>query len=277
MRRLIVLHFTIGMDPNIATFGGFTLAWHGIATAVAIIVAVYLIYREFIRKRISIEHFDAIAFWTIVGGIIGARVFFLFDHPIYMLHHPSQALKINEGGLAIYGALIGGFIAVALLMKRYGLPFRSVIDACAPGLLLAQAVGRIGCTINGDAWGAPTSSPFAFVYTNPKALIPANLLGVPTHPYPIYDMALCLAIFAVVWGLRKRDLPAGALFCIYAVVYAIGRFFITYFRQERIWFWGLQEAQVISLLVLILAAAALVWIMRARTTAAPVPATVEAD
>lgn len=241
----------IGIDPNIATFGSFTLAWHGVMTALAIVVAVYVIYRGFLYNKLPVNHYDSVAFWAIVAGIIGARLFFVIDHPTYMIHHPLQMIEINEGGLAIYGAIFGGFIGVLIMCRIYKLPTLSVIDATVLGLLLGQAIGRIGCTINGDAWGAPTSSPFAFIYTNPKDLLPANLLGVPTHPYPIYDMAMNLAIFVVIWQLRKRSLPKGMLFCWFAVLYAIGRFFITYFREEHIWFWGLQEAQVIAVLVLI--------------------------
>lgn len=246
-----MFQFHIGIDPNIATFGSFTLAWHGVFTALAIVVAVYVIYRGFLHNKLPVNHFDSIAFWTIVSGIIGARLFFDLDHPTYMFNHPMQLIEVNEGGLAIYGAIFGGFIGVLIMCRIYKLPTLSVIDATVLGLLLAQAIGRIGCTINGDAWGSPTSGPFAFIYTNPKDLLPANLLGVPTHPYPIYDMAMNLAIFVVIWQLRKHDLPKGMLFCWFAVLYAFGRFFITYFRQEHIWFWGLQEAQVIAILVFI--------------------------
>lgn len=268
-----MFHFTIGIDPNIAKIGSFTLAWHGVLTAVAIFVAVYVIFREFARLKLPMKNYDVVAFWTIVGGIIGARFFFLLDHAGYYLDHPVDALKVQEGGLAIYGALIGGFFAVLLLTRIYHLSFGMVIDATAPGLLLAQAIGRLGCAINGDAWGGPTSSFFSFTYTNPKALLPADLLGVPTHPYPIYDLALCLAIFAVIWRLRGRGLPNGALFCIYAVIYAIGRFGISYFRQEQVWFWGLQEAHVTSLVVLVLASIALVWVLRRQPQPTAIPAT----
>lgn len=173
-------------------------------------------------------------------------------------------LAFQQGGLAIYGAVVGGFLAVALLARLYQLPFLQLIDAIAPNLLLAQAIGRFGCIVNGDAWGAPTTSPFAFVYTNPAALLPRDLLNVPTHPYPVYDMALNLAVFTVLWRLRRRPLPPGTLAATYGVLYAAGRFVISFVRQERIWFWGLQEAQVIALVALLVSLAALVWLLRLR-------------
>lgn len=269
-----MFHFTIGMGPDIARIGPFTLAWHGLLTAIAIFLAVAVIYRGFIRHGLPVEKFDSLAFWTIVGGILGARLFFVIDHAGYMIQNPLQAFAIQEGGLAIYGAVFGGFIAVAILTRIYNYPFGKVVDVIAPGLLLAQAVGRLGDVINGDAWGAPTSLPFALIYTNPKALLPANLLGVPTFPYPIFDVLLNLAVLAIIWRLAKRQLPDGAIFAFFALLYALGRFPLSYMRQEKIWFWGLQEAQVIAAVAFIAAAIALVWLLRREQ---PVPAVATAD
>lgn len=147
-----MFHFTIGMDPNLARIGPFVLAWHGLLTAFAIVLAVVVIYREFARRGLSLEKFDGLAFWTIIGGILGARLFYVIDHADYFVDHPLEAFAIQEGGLAVYGAVIGGFFTVLLLTRLFGYPFGQVIDAIAPGLILAQAVGRIGCLINGDAW-----------------------------------------------------------------------------------------------------------------------------
>jgi phosphatidylglycerol:prolipoprotein diacylglycerol transferase len=265
------LKFHIGIDPTFAHLGPLALTWHGLFSALAIAVAVAVIHHELLRRGQLPAHFDEIAFWTIIGGIAGARIFFLFDHPSYYLHHPLKAFAISEGGLAIYGAIIGGFFSLALVSRLYGAAFAPLTDAVAPGLLLAQAIGRIGCAINGDAWGGPTSSSFAFVYTNSRALLPNDLLGVPTHPYPIYDMALTLAIFGLLRVLRRRELPPGALFAIYAAIYATGRFAISYFREERVWFWGLQEAQVISIAVLVVALLALAKMLSRPASDTPRP------
>ena len=259
-----MFHFTIGMDPNLARIGPFVLAWHGLLTAFAIVLAVVVIYREFARRGLSLEKFDGLAFWTIIGGILGARLFYVIDHADYFVDHPLEAFAIQEGGLAVYGAVIGGFFTVLLLTRLLGYPFGQVIDAIAPGLILAQAVGRIGCLINGDAWGAPTDGPFSLTYTHPDALLPSSLHGVPTHPYPIYDMIMNLMIFGVVIWLNRRRLPAGTTFAVFALLYAVTRFVISFVRQERIWFWGLQEAQVVSLVVLAVSAVALFILLRRR-------------
>lgn len=260
----------IGMDPNLLELGPFVLAWHGILTVVAIFVALWITQIGLRERGVSIEGFDSFAIWAIAGGIIGARVFYLFDHVGYYVDHPGEALKINEGGLAIYGAVIGGFITVVILCRLRKYPFLKMIDSIAPGLVIAQAIGRIGCAINGDAWGAKTDWPFAFIYTNPNALIPDRLLNVPTHPYPVYDMIMCLGILAVIWPLRKRGLPPGAIFAVYAALYGATRFLISFVREERVWFWGLQEAQVVSIAVVVLSLTALAWLLRQGATSAPI-------
>lgn len=266
-----MLRIPIGLDPVIVHLGPLALRWYSLAIIVAIIVAVVVIRREFVRRGLPLDRYDTLVFGTVAAGILGARLFHVLDYPDRFASNPAKILAFQEGGLAIYGAVAGGFVAVAILSRIYQYPFLPVIDAIAPGLLLAQAVGRIGCIVNGDAWGGPTGGPIAFVYTNSHAFLPSDLLNVPTHPYPLYDMVLNLAVFAVIWQLRKRPLPAGSLFFIFAALYAPGRFLITYVRQERIWFWGLQEAQVIALVGFVAAAAVLVWLLRRRPAAALTP------
>ncbi len=277
---------TIGMDPDIARIGPVLLTWHGFFTALAILAAVWLAGRELARKRIAIPNFDLVVVLTILGGVLGARLFFVLDHLGEYLQRPWRILAITEGGLAVYGGIIGGTVTAALLLWRSRVPIGPVADAVAPGLLLAQGVGRLGCLVNGDAWGGPCTClacagaaaatpaqglgycPFALVYTHPKALLPADLLGVPTHPYPIYDMLVNAVVFAVLWRLRRRGLPDGSLFALYWLLYGLGRFAVSFVRQEAVWFWGLQQAQVIALATALAGALALLWLLRRGAAAA---------
>jgi phosphatidylglycerol:prolipoprotein diacylglycerol transferase len=257
-----VFHFTIGMDPNLFNIGGVAIAWHAIAILVAIVIAVVLTRLEFIRKHITLAHWDSMVYWTVAGGIIGARLFYVLDHPTYHFHHPLKIFALQDGGLAVYGAVFGGFVTVLALCRFYKLPTLQVIDAIAPGLILAQAFGRIGCLINGDAWGGPTSSFFSVTYTNSKDFLPTDLMGVRTYPYPVYDALINVAIFAIVWRLRRRGVPDGVVFALFGALYAGSRFMISYMRQERVWFWGLQEAQIIAVAALIASVVALVILLR---------------
>ncbi len=244
------MSITIAADPVLAHLGPFAIRWYSLAIMLGIAVALYVSAREARRRGLDPDIILSLAWWAIPGGIIGARLLHVVDRFDAYRRDPLQILLIQRGGLAVFGAVLGGALAAWLFTRRRRLPFAALADTVAPGLVLAQAIGRIGCVFNGDAWGAPTTVPWAFVYTNPAAYIPRDLLGVPTHPYPLYDMALNLAIFAVLWRLRGRAWPAGAYFLTYLALYAASRFALTFVRQERVWFWGLQEAQVIALLTL---------------------------
>ena len=153
-----MIRIPIGIDPVIAQIGPLALRWYSLAIVVAIALAVILTRREFRRKGLPLDHYDSVVLWTVAAGILGARLFHVIDQPDRFLEQPGRILAVQEGGLAIYGAVIGGFIAVAILSRVYRAPFLSVIDAIVPGLVLSQALGRYGCIVNGDAWGSTTTS-----------------------------------------------------------------------------------------------------------------------
>lgn len=256
------MQITISIDPVIFEIGALQFRWYSLAIMVAIGVAIWFTAKEFRRKGLDDSNYGSIAIWTVALGIAGARVFHLFDNIGFYIDNPGKVLDFQSGGLAMYGAVVGGFIGVAIGCRRYKVPFLKAIDAVAPGLALAQGIGRFGCIVNGDAWGAPTDSPFAFIYTNPDSFIPNRLLGVPTHPYPVYDMALNFALFGLLLWLRKKPLPDGALFAIFVVIYGVVRFFLSFVREQEVWFWGLQQAQVIAIILVAIASVALVYLLR---------------
>lgn len=270
------MNINIGINPVIFKLGMFEMRWYSLAIITAIGVAVWFVGREFRRKGIDDTNFGNIAIWAIASGIIGARLFHLFDEVDYYLANPRMIFNFQEGGLAIYGAVVGGFIGVVIGTRLHKTPFLKTIDAIAPGLVLGQAIGRFGCIVNGDAWGAAASSnaPLTFTYTNPDSFIPNRLIGVPTHPYPIYDMALNLIVFAVLMRLRVRKpaLPDGALFAIFVALYGVGRFIVSYVREEKVWFFGLQQAQVIAVIMVAAGVLALAWLTRRRDERRGMPA-----
>ncbi len=258
---------TISVDPVIGHWGGFALRWYGIIILASIGVALVISRREAARRGLPGGLIDDLALPVVVAGIVGARLFHGLDNWDRYAEHPGRLLTIQAGGLAIYGALIGGGLVVALFAWVRRVNLWRLMDVITPGLLLAQATGRVACIVNGDAYGAPTSLPWAFTYTNPAAFIPERLLGVPTHPYPVYEMLWDLAVFAVIWRLRDRLIRPGSLFLAYAALYSVGRLLLTEVRQEPTLFFGFQEAQIIALVVL--AAVAFVTARRVSGRATP--------
>jgi phosphatidylglycerol:prolipoprotein diacylglycerol transferase len=247
------------MDPIIWHWGSLELGWHAVASLVAIIAAVAVAVYFAKKNRLPANEIYSLAPWVILGGIIGARLFHVADHLGYYSSNPLQILAIQEGGLAVWGAVIGGAAAVIAYARLRRLSLTLLFDTLTPALLVGQIIGRIGCTINGDAWGSPTNLPWGFTYLNPRDSIPTNLIGVPTHPYPVYEMiwnGLCLLLLL---KLRPRFKTGGLLFFTYLALYSLGRFVLTFFRQENIVFWGLQEAQAVAVVGLAASAIAFVY------------------
>jgi phosphatidylglycerol:prolipoprotein diacylglycerol transferase len=168
--------------------------------------------------------------------------------------------------LAIWGGIAGGLIVAAFLAWRKGWRFPRLLDAAAPGLVLAQAIGRIACVITGDAMGKPTTGPFGFAYTSPNALVPQ--LGVYYTPMPVYEIVANLAIFTLLWQLRKKNWPDGLLFLIYLTLYSLERFFLAFTSSYQIMAFGLTQSQIVALISLVIAIPLIVrTLMRSRETA----------
>ncbi len=188
----------------------------------------------------------------VVAGLLGARLFHVLDHwPHEFAANPIRALYVWEGGLAIWGGVAGGLLAAALLARRRGWRLPRLLDAVAPGLVLAQAIGRVACIITGDAVGGPTTGPFGLAYTSPQAMVPQ--LGVYYTPMPVYEIVANLAIFAVVWRLRRRSLPDGALFLVYLALYSLMRFILAFTSAYQIVAFGLTQSQLVALVGLAVA------------------------
>lgn len=236
----------IALDPVAFWIGDFAIRWYGIAVSAAILVGFSVTLREATRRGFGEDQVYSLGLWAVLFGIIGARLFHVIDYWAYYSANPWAMLALREGGLSIYGALLGGIAAGGVYAWRAKVPFRRLLDAAAPALLLAQATGRIGNIFNGDVQGRATDLPWAFYYTHPDALAPEP--GVPGHPYPIYEIIWNLLSFAVVWSLRHRTRTPGVLFLVYVALYSAGRFTLMFVRHGTVVAWGLQQSQVIALL-----------------------------
>jgi phosphatidylglycerol:prolipoprotein diacylglycerol transferase len=252
---------TMPIDPILFSIGHFALRWYSLIILLAILVGIWVAGREAERRGLGKETIDELVLWLVPAGLIGARLFHVADHwdHVYSLD-PVRVLYIWQGGIAIWGAVIGGLIALVVLAWRRGWRLPVLLDTLAPAVVLGQGIGRIACVITGDAMGKPTNGPFGIAYSSPHALVPE--LGVYYTPTPVYELLMNVGIFALLWKLRKRNLPDGALFLIYLLLYSAGRFLITFWSSYRTFAFGLNQSQYISLAALAVGLPLLIYVLR---------------
>ena len=243
---------TINIDPVFAKIGSFEFHWYGVIMAVAVVVGIWLLSRQLAKRGIRADHALGIAVVAVPCGVIGARLFHVLDNIGYYWHHPGEIVSGPLVGLAIYGVIAGGLFGLFLYCRWKKLPVLRVLDSTALAFPVGQIIGKFANIINGDTWGYPTKLPWGFIYTNPKAFLPANLHGVPTHPTPVYEQLWLLVVFGILLYVVPRLKTPGLAVLSYIGLYSLGRFFLSYFRVNNIIVLGLREAQIVALVVLVL-------------------------
>ena len=249
----------IGMDPNLIDTGSFVLTWHGFFAFVALLVAVLLVARWAQREGIVSDVIYATAIWAVIGGILGARAVHVVDRWDFYGDNPGEIIAIWRGGIALYGAIFGGFVGGAIYARFQHYPIGRLADVTAPALLIAQTIGRIGDIINGEHLSKATDLSWGFVYTHPDSLSNQVYGLIASHPVVLYEMIWNTMVLGVVWWLWGRLKPDGMIFALYLSLYSFGRFFISFLREDKVWFAGLQEAHLIAILVVVVAVPLLVY------------------
>ena len=277
----VLATISIGMNPNIFSFGPFLLSWHGVLTFIAVATAVYLSHHWGTRDGIDSDAILSVAVWSIIGGIVGARIFHIVDFwDDFYQYNPISVIYVWQGGIAIFGALLGGFAGGALyiivrnsdrFLALWGKAFRfagepnkaplpcigHLADIAAPAVLIAMAIGRIGDVINGEHFSSFTNFAWGVIYTHPDS---PSLGRAASHPAVAYELIFDLLLVAAIWPLRNRLRPHGMFFALYLGIYSTGRFFISFLREEfNTYFLGLNEAQIIALAVVIVTIPLLVY------------------
>jgi len=252
----------INIDPIIFRIGDFELRWYSVAIIVAVVAAVVIAAREGRRKGLPADFVYSLAPWVVIAGLVGARLFHIIDQWEYYAGNPLHIFQVQQGGLAIWGGLLAGGVAAIACTRMTHIPIGRLADILVPALLTAQIIGRFGCIVNGDAYGGITSLPWGFIYAHPNALIPSTLFGVPTHPYPVYEILWNGATLLALLKLRHSFAKYGLLFFSYLSLYSLGRFALTFVRQENALFWQFQQAQVIAIAALVISLGAIIYLSR---------------
>jgi phosphatidylglycerol---prolipoprotein diacylglyceryl transferase len=233
----------------------------------AMLVGAYVTARRAPLRGLDPEHVWNGLLWAIVPGLIGARIYhILTPSPAsglslqYYLQNPLQMLAIWNGGLGIYGGLVGGALGILYYARRHKQPLLKWFDTIAPAIPLAQAIGRWGNFVNQELYGAPTDLPWG-VYIPPEKRLPGYTQYSTFHPLFLYESLLNLLSFGILLFVERRyreRLQEGDLLLIYFVLYPLIRFSLDFIRLDSNGFGPLTTAQVVSLLVCLGALAILV-------------------
>lgn len=240
------------------------------------------------------DRISEITVWAAVGGIFGAKIFDLFDNWESFLRDPIGSLT-SGGGLAFFGGLVLGFIAVVAYLWRNKIPFWPTSDAVAPALTAGYGVGRIGCQLSGDGdWGIVNNAPkpgglswlpdwaWATQYPHnvlntpntdpvPSISIPnctwdyCMQLSEPVYPTPFYEIMMMLVVFGILWALRKRIKVPGMLFFIYLAFIAVERFLIEKIRVNvvhDVLGMRLTQAEIISIVLFLLSLGGMLFVWK---------------
>ena len=255
-------------STNIWYLGPFPLRAYALCIIAGIVVAMVIANRRWKARGGTADTLESVLVLAIPFGIIGARIYHVItDYELYFGpgRDPVDALKIWNGGLGIWGAVALGALGAYLVGRRRGVRFPALLDAVAPALLVAQAIGRLGNWFNSELFGRPTTLPWALEIA--PQYRPAGYAGFDTfHPTFLYEMVWNLAVAVVLVVLDRRlRLGHGKVFALYVLLYSAGRFWIEALRIDSVnEIGGFRLNNYTSALTFLAAAVVLVWLHRNR-------------
>jgi len=257
--------------PYIAEPGqGIPIRGYGFCLLIAIFAALFLVVHLAKRQNIAAEKVYSLCFWAVITGILGARLFYVTEYWQDMLFdHTGQfslinVLNITQGGLTVFGSIIGGALGASIFMLRNKMPVLRTFDLMAPAMALGSAIGRIGCLLNGCCFGGVTDHSWAITFPADSPaylhqimhgqLHPDSLCALPVHPTQIYSSSLALLLcgtLLVLGRLRFYRQRGGLVFASFMILYSAGRFFIETIRTDEDSFLetGLTISQNVSVVV----------------------------
>jgi len=230
--------------PVLIKIGALTIYSYGFMLAIAFLVGTLLARAEAKRKKLDPDIIFDLVLVIAAAGIIGARLFYVIGHLQEFAERPLSAFAVWQPGLVFYGGLLVGAIAVLIFARLRHLFLWDIADTITPSLALGYAIARIGCFLNGCCYGAPTNLPWG-----------VNFFDTPRHPTQIYSLIYSALIFSILWFSRKKITKPGMLFWFYLGLYSIARFTIEFFRTSQRVIGGLTAAQIISIIIFLIASA----------------------
>ncbi len=253
--------------PTGFNLGPITIHYYGIIIILGILIAMVIISREAARRDKSLDFLIDAFPWLFLGGVIGARFWHILTPPQsmvnhgittrYYLTHLNEAIAIWKGGAGIIGSVIGGIIALSIFARKKGETISIWLDIIAPGLALAQAVGRWGNFVNQEVYGLPSNLPWA-ITIDPLYRLPGYEYVDSYHPLFLYEAiwsVLNMAFLLCVGRKYKDRIKTGSIFLIYLIFYGLGRVGLEFLRLDISSFRGININQAFLAAVVLVAGA----------------------
>ncbi|MBU1164848.1 prolipoprotein diacylglyceryl transferase [Patescibacteria group bacterium] len=240
-------------DPVLISIGPVNIFWYSFLIITAVILALVVVSQLGKKYQIKTDQIIDIGFYTIIFGILGARLFYVLLEIDYYFFHPLDIFKVWQGGLAIHGAIIAGIIVVYIYAKKNKQSFWLWLDISAPAVALGQAIGRWGNYFNQELYGKPTELAWGISIALKNRMV-LYLQYEYFHPTFLYESILDLFIFFTLIILHKRGKSKqGYIFLIYLVLYSVVRFLMEFLRIDpAVSLVGLRWAQIVSILIILI-------------------------
>jgi len=243
----------ISFDVNRVAFsiGSFQVYWYGIIIGIGFLLAMWFAVRNLKRFNIDQDGFFDCVIIGLIAGIIGARLYYVAFRWSDYAADPAKIFAVHEGGLAIYGGVIGGLGAGCIVAKMKKIKIPAILDVASMGFLIGQGIGRWGNFINQEAFGAETDLPWRMISEN--TIIDNKVVAV--HPCFLYESVWCLLGFAVLYVIsRKWRKFDGQMFLMYLIWYGFERMVVEGLRTDSLYtpLFGLRVSQVLSAVLVII-------------------------
>ncbi|HIJ60330.1 MAG TPA: prolipoprotein diacylglyceryl transferase [Nitrospirae bacterium] len=216
------------ISPEILKIGPFAIRWYGLMYLIGFMCS-YLLVRFLLKERkikYDKDFVESLFSYLIIGLLIGARLgYVIFYNLSHYLQHPLEIFAIWYGGMSFHGGLIGAVIGGILFCKKFRIDFWQTSDIIILTAPIGIGLGRIGNFINAELYGRPTNSPLAMIF-------PTDPLRIPRHPSQLYEFFFeGVVLFIILWSIRNKNLPKGAITSLFIGLYGVFRFFIEFFRE----------------------------------------------
>ena len=233
------------MHPVLARLGPITLHTYGVVFAIAVLVAMQWAMARARHQDLPTAHLLDLILWILVGGLVGARLVYVFQHWSFYATDPAEILRLDHGGLVFYGGFLGGAVVGVYLLRRWRLPGHpsgewvgKIADLLVPSLALAQAIGRIGCFFNGCCYGEPTTWAWGVQFPHES---------FARHPTQLLESAALFLLAGLLFWRARRPMAPGTLVGWYLIGYGVWRFAVEFLRGDNpMWLGSLTFSQVVS-------------------------------